>query len=174
MIRTEGLGPATIAQVKDWVSSRLGADHVTVRAVLDPAGQHPVDAYEIPVRMREAMVQLHPYEVFPYGTLPSRRADGDHTDAYLDPDLGGGPGQTSVENLGPLGRRHHRAKTMGAFRCYQPLPGLYLWSTPTGRWYQVDHTGTRALGRRTPRVIEQQRARLSPLEVCLVDLVAVA
>jgi hypothetical protein len=60
-----------------------------------------------------------------------------------------------LDNLGPLARGHHRAKTFGGFTCHQPLPGLYLWRTPTGHWYQVDNTGTTALGPATPDLVHQ-------------------
>lgn len=55
--------PITLDQVHGWVSNRLGGDHVVVRPVLDPIGQTPVDAYEIPARIRESLHVLHPFEV---------------------------------------------------------------------------------------------------------------
>lgn len=158
VVRAEGLGPLSLPQLRDWLSDRLGVDHVIVKPVLDPTGQAPVDAYEIPTAMRAAMHQLHPYEVWPWGTAATPRADLDHTRPYRDPDRGGPPGQTHPGNLGPLGRHHHRAKTLGGFLHLQPLPGMYLWRTPTGRWYHVDRTGTHPLGTTTPDILTQRRA----------------
>jgi hypothetical protein len=105
------------------------------------------------------MVLAHPVEVFPWGTTSSRSrtVDADHTEPWVPPDEGGPPGQTRLGNLGPLARGHHRAKTLGGFTCHQPLPGLYLWRTPTGHWYRVDHTGTTALGRDVPDLVRQLR-----------------
>lgn len=151
------LGPVGLDQLKDWLSTglstRLGTDRVVVKPVIDLANQTSVDAYETPTWMRELLELREPYEIFPWGTLPSENTDEDHTRPYVPPDKGGPPGQTHPGNLGPLARRHHNAKTHGGFRCYQPLPGLYYWQTPSGYWYQVDHTGTHALGRETPEII---------------------
>jgi hypothetical protein len=173
-VRVEGPGPAggpiSTAQLRQWLVN----DHVVVRPVLDPLGQTPVDAHEIPDRHREATILLNPFEVFPFGTLASRRTDHDHNDPYRERARGlGSPGQTRPDNLGPLGRGHHRAKTLGGFSLHQPLPGLYLWRTPTGHWFQVDHRGTRRLGRRTPAIIAQRTAPagMSRVELAFTDLV---
>jgi hypothetical protein len=141
-----------------------------VKPVLDLANQRALDCYESSAGLEEALVLTRPFEVFPYGTLASRRADTDHTRPYVPPDEGGPPGQTALANLGPLGRSHHRAKTFGQFVCHQPLPGLYLWRAPTGSWYRVDHTGTTPLGTDVPEIIRQQYAQQSPLEAHLADL----
>ncbi len=68
VVRSEGLGALTRQQLQEW----LGADQVVVRPVIDLHGQEPVDAYEVPSHLREAMVLASPFEVFPYGTTPSR------------------------------------------------------------------------------------------------------
>ena len=147
--RLRGLGPVGLQQLKDW----LGEDRVEVRPVIDPAGQIPVDRYEVPSAMTEALQLRECYEVFPWGSLESHAADLDHTVTFRPVSEGGPPAQTGPHNLGPLGRRHHRAKTFGRFRCYQPSPGLYLWQSPSGHWFQVDHLGSRALGREIPALL---------------------
>ncbi len=168
VVRSEGLGALTVEELRRW----LGTEQVTVQPVLDLAGQRSVDRYEIPTWLDEAISVRESFEVFPWGTHASRHADKDHTAPYRSPDTGGPPGQTRLDNLGPLGRRHHRAKTFGGFACYQPMPGLYLWRAPTGSWYRVDHTGTTALGTGTPDLVLQLEGRpLSRLECGLSDLV---
>ncbi len=151
MARVQDLGPATLEELRTW----LGHDRIDLRPVIDVPNTTAVDAYEVPPAMREAMQLREPFEVFPYGATPATRADQDHTIPYTPTTAGGPPGQTRPGNLGPLNRRHHRAKTFGAFTCHQPLPGLYLWRTPSGHWYRRDHTGTHHLGRRTPDIIRQ-------------------
>jgi hypothetical protein len=137
--RWEGQGPVTAAYVRDM----LGPDcRFVVKPVLDLARQAPVDGYEIPDAMREQVHLRTPAEVFPYSGATGRRVDLDHTIPYQP---GGPPGQTSPGNLGPLGRRAHRAKTHGGWQVQQPFPGIYLWRSPTGRHYLVDHTGTRRI-----------------------------
>ena len=66
--RVEGVEPLPLGDLAA-LHELLGRDAVTVTPVLDPAAQAPVDAYEIPQRMRTALQLLHPYEVFPWGTL---------------------------------------------------------------------------------------------------------
>lgn len=151
--RVRGLGPVGIQQLKDW----LGEDRIEIRPVIDPAGQVAVDDYEIPAPMAEAVRLREPFEVFPWGSLESDEADLDHTVTFRPMSEGGPPAQTGPHNLGPLGRRHHRAKTFGRFRCHQPFPGLYLWQSPSGHWFQVDHAGSRALGRETPELLRHGR-----------------
>ncbi len=148
--RVEGHGPVGLAELLSW----LGTDRLTVRPVVDPWDQVPVDSYEIPHRHREAMLHRQPVEVFPYGVTPARGCDLDHTEPYRD------SGPTTPDHLGPLSRHHHRAKTFGGFTLHQPLPGMYLWRIPSGRWFQVDHTGTRALGRQEPEILRQRRGRV--------------
>jgi hypothetical protein len=164
-------GPISTDQLKAWVAN----DRITVRPVLDPSGATPVDGYEIPTHLREATQLLHPFEVFPYGTLPTRQADLDHTHAYRAPDDGGPPGQTALANLGPLSRRHHRVKTFDGFTVRQPVTGLFLWRTPTGHWYRVDHRGTTHLGPDRPAILDtaarHHRTAMSPTEAHLHDLV---
>jgi hypothetical protein len=162
VVRLEDLGPMGLQQLIDL----LGGDRVILKPVVDLRGQRPVDAYEVPARMREAMIAARPYEVWPWGTLPSRRADLDHTVPYCPPDEGGPPGQTRVGNLGPLSRSHHMVKTSGDFTLHQPLPGVYLWRSPSGYWFEAHRGRGRALGRETPPLlaltpVERRLARLA-------------
>jgi hypothetical protein len=143
-------GPIGLTQLRTW----LATDRITLRPVIDPTGIEPVDGYEIPHQHREATHLLAPYEVFPYGTLPSRQTDTDHTEPYVRIDKGGPPGQTTITNLGPLSRRHHLAKTFGAFTVHRPTLGLHYWRTPTGHWYQVDHRGTHPHGTHRPAALD--------------------
>jgi hypothetical protein len=160
-------GPIGVEQLREWLQN----DRVVVRPVFIPLEAVAADCYEIPAAISEAQVLLTPVEVFPYGTQPARQADEDHTIPYVPPDEGGPPGQTAIGNLGPLGRTHHLLKTFAGFAVHQPAPGLYYWRTPTGWWYQVDHTGTRPLGRNEPAAVRAPLANanangtnLSPME----------
>ena len=73
--------------------------------------------------------------------------DLDHSRPYLAPAKGGPPGQTAVDNLGPLSRRAHRAVTHGGWRRRQPAPGQYLYRSPHGFIHLVTNQGTLDLGR---------------------------
>jgi hypothetical protein len=136
--RVEGVGPIVAGQARDW----LADCDVTVRPVLDLAGLAPVDSYEVPDRMREAVILRSPTDVFPFATGDARGADLDHTVPYTPVDDGGPPGQTSTSNLGPQRRFQHRLKTHGGWRVRQVAEGVFLWRTPHGRHFLVDQAGT--------------------------------
>ena len=70
-------------------------------------------------------------------TDPAARAGDGHTESAAR------TRQTGMDNLGPLGRFHHRVRTHGNWAVEQPFPGIYLWRAPHGSIYLVDHTGTR-------------------------------
>lgn len=63
--------------------------------------------------------------VHPTCTVPAAGCDLDHTVAHPR-------GPTSPANLGPACRHHHRAKQAG-FALAQPHPGVFVWTSPTGR-----------------------------------------
>ena len=136
--RVEGIGAVTSEQVKSW----LGGCDVTLMPVIDLAGQVPVDGYEIPDRLREAVRLRTPADVFPYSSSTSRAMDLDHTDPYLDPGDDGPPGQTRADNLAPMTRHHHRIKTHGRWQVRQPFNGVFVWRSPHNRYFVVDHGGT--------------------------------
>ncbi len=136
--RVEQVGPVTVDRVKTW----LDGANVVVKPVIDLNQQIPVDAYEIPDRIRDAVHLRTPIDCFPYATSTRRTGDLDHTIPYVSPDNGGPPGQTGIDNLGPLTRTHHRIKTHGRWQVAQPFTGIFVWRSPHGRYHLVDHTGT--------------------------------
>ncbi len=138
--RLEGHGPVTTAWVRHVTAHVAGKVQVT--PVIDLAGQAPVDAYEIPARLREAVHLVHPGDAFPFAAGTTRRVDLDHNHPYAD----GGP--TALANLAPLNRTHHRIKTHGGWEARQPFPGIVVWRDPHGAFYLVDATGTRRVGAR--------------------------
>ncbi len=140
--RFEGIGPITLEQAREF----LRHTNVRVVPVLDVADQAPVDGYEVPDRIREALHLRNPACISPWGTNLSRRKDMEHVRPYLPAAEGGPPGQTGMENLGPLSRFPHRVKTHGRWRLRQPEPGVFEWRSPHGYRFRVDHDGTHALG----------------------------
>ena len=159
--RWEGEGPVSAQYVRDFLGP---TSRFTIKPVIDLAGQAAVDAYEVPDRLREAVHLRTPADVFPYASNTSRRMDLDHTRPYRHTaspprrlglrrpgrtrrrhraESAARTGQTGMDNLGPLGRFHHRVRTHGNWAVEQPFPGIYLWRAPHGSIYLVDHTGTR-------------------------------
>ncbi|QGF23992.1 HNH endonuclease signature motif containing protein [Raineyella fluvialis] len=130
--RLEGEGAVPVQSLR----ALLADSTVRVTGVIDHRTSEPVDAYEIPERMREQVILANPYEIFPWGSRRARHTDLDHTTPHSH------GGETSPANLGPLGRTAHRAKTHAGWRCHQTRPGHWLWRTPYGRTYHVDNWGT--------------------------------
>lgn len=133
--RVEGLGPACLGQLNQL----LAGCRVTVRPIVDLNQVPAVDCYEIPRSLREAATLRSPIEQFPFGTVGSRKLDLDHVIPF-DPD--GPPRQTRLDNLAPLGRRAHRAKTHGGWKADTSRPGVLAWTSPTGRSYLITASGT--------------------------------
>jgi hypothetical protein len=135
--RVEGLGPATLTQLQ----TLLCRTQLTIKPVLDLANRVRTTAYEHPERLKEQVHLSTGGDYWPYATSTSRRVDYDHPTPY-DPHKTGPPGQTGTHNSGPLGRRHHRWKTHAGYRSRQSGQGRYVWLTPHGLGYLVDHQGT--------------------------------
>jgi hypothetical protein len=138
--RVEDLGPYT----RSMLIRLLGHEHVTVKPVIDLADQVVSDRYEVPADIAERLRLVRPYDVFPYASgVPGaggRGMDQDHTIPY---DRHGPPGQTRVDNLGYLNRRHHRIKTLDrGWEVEQLSGGRFLWRSPSGRYHLVDGRGT--------------------------------
>ncbi|CUU54008.1 protein of unknown function (DUF222) [Parafrankia irregularis] len=103
------------------------------RMLTDPQG-HLVELgerrYPSPAQKRYVRAR-NPCCMFPRCSRRAWRCDLDHTKPYA------GGGKTLVENLGPLCRRHHRVRHHGRWRVTQPRPGVFRWTSPTGRRYEV-------------------------------------
>jgi hypothetical protein len=116
-----------------------------VTPVIDLNDRVALDCYEHPTRLARRVKLGVPGDYFPYATaVPglAGQADLDHPHPYV---ADGPPGQTGDHNSGPLGRRHHRWKTHAGYRSRQCGRHRFVWRTPHGRHFLVDHTGTHKL-----------------------------
>ncbi len=84
-------------------------------------------------------------DYWPWAVSTSRAVEYDHPTPYVLVDHGGPPGQTGTHNSGPLGRRHHKWKTHAGYTSRQSGLGRYVWTTPHGLAFVVDHHGSRAI-----------------------------
>ncbi len=128
-------GPVTAEQVRAWCGA---AGAVTVRPVLDLAGDVHVGAYEVPDRVREQVEVRDLHCVFPHCTRPAQRCDAEHVVAWPT-------GPTASSNLAPVCRRHHRHKTHHGWSYEVLVPGSYLWTSPVGLRYLRLPSGTHDL-----------------------------
>jgi hypothetical protein len=133
-----------LEQLRAWLAETGCA--VTVRPTWRPAEEAPVDSYEIPQRLRDAVRLRDLADVFPFGSCTSATMDLDHTRSYRPMNRGGPPGQTSLAGLGPMTRHHHRVVTHGNWQKVQPSPGQFVFRSPTGRIFLVTGNGTLPLG----------------------------
>ena len=136
--RIEGFGPLTVETLPEF----LAGTHITIRPVVDDSRIAPVDAYEIPEQLRDAVRRGSPYEAFPYTSTSSANLDLDHIVAYKFGHLWE-PRQTSVHGLAPMARLVHRAKTLGAWKVQRIGLAELCWTSPLGRTYIIGPRGTR-------------------------------
>ncbi|GGD05523.1 HNH endonuclease [Nocardioides daphniae] len=148
----ERLGPITTDLLKQW----LGVTRVSVTPVLDLADTTWSPRHDPPPRMRDQVVLRHRGCVFPFCGRNARSGDLDHVAPWA-PDDHATPG-TTPDNLAPLCRRHHRAKTDGRWRYVvlaEPTTGPddrpghppdHLWTGPHGQTFLVTGGRTIALG----------------------------
>ena len=135
--RAEGHGPLT----RETWTDLVGHSRFTIRPIVDLNAIAPVDAYEIPDRIRNAVTMRSPVDMFPYGSQPSRRLDLDHTEPY-DHSSSRPPGQTRIDNLAPMTRKPHRAKTARHWKVTQYEGGWLEWVSPAGFRYATGPYGT--------------------------------
>ena len=129
----------SFAATRALIARLLGHDRISLKPVIDLADQVSADRYEIPADISERLHLIKPADVFPFAESTSRAMDQDHTIPWPR-------GSTSVDNLGPMTRSHHRIKTHAHGWDVTQLPDhRYLWRTPHGRYLIVDHAGTHAV-----------------------------
>ena len=148
--RIEGLGPRTYASLADL----LARTNLVVKPVIDLANRIRTTAYEHPESLKELVHLTTNGDYWPYASSTSRHVDYDHPIPYdAEQVRGGPPGQTGNHNSGPLGRRHHRWKTHAGYRARQCGQGRYVWLTPHGLGFLVDHRGTRPISNHEAQLI---------------------
>jgi hypothetical protein len=133
----ERLGPLTIKTIKEW----LGTSRFTLQPVLHMGRTDAVDQHDPPVWMQELVRLRDPSCVFPYCPKDARDCDLDHIEAFVEMDDGGPPGQTRPDNLAPLCRGHHRAKTFFGWTYVRNPDRSYTWTDPHGRRFTVGPDG---------------------------------
>ena len=135
----ERLGPATLDLIRAWLADATAR----ILPVLDLNRTDAAVQHDPPPRMRELVILRDRHCVFPRCGRDARQTDLDHIVPYLPPDEGGPPGQTNPQNLAPLCRRHHRAKTFTGWDYHRTRDGSYEWTSPHGHTWTVGPDGTR-------------------------------
>jgi len=131
-----GHGPITAAQAR---AAAHTAGATWRRLITDDVSGTVLDVgrtrYRPPAAIADTVRAQHPRCLFPTCSHPSTHCDLDHREEY-DRTGNGTGGATSVDNLGPLCRYHHNAKTHGGWAwTVQPSTGAVTWTSPTGHSY---------------------------------------
>ena len=137
-------GSLPTTAVQRWLAGLTPGSHLTVTPVVDITDHIAVDAYEHPVALQRQVAERDHTCTFPWCGRSGATYDIDHINPYVPPDEGGPPGQSSTSNSARLCRYHHRVKTHGHWDYRRTGPTAVTWTSPQGRNYTVDHTGTRA------------------------------
>jgi hypothetical protein len=74
------VGPVLLDLVKPW----LAHSTVTVKPVLDLGRMPPVDGYEVPDRLSDAVHAINQAGCFPYGSNTGRALETDHLATVTD------------------------------------------------------------------------------------------
>jgi hypothetical protein len=123
-----GIIPAGLAR-------ELAADGTWRRLVTDPQTGHLVDCartrYRPSQHLTDYLLTREKVSSFPGSAIPSQRCDLDHTQPYPQ-------GPTDRDNLGPLDRRAHRAKTTGNWTMQRTPGGTTTWRSPTGHTHTTE------------------------------------
>ena len=143
-------GARAVETVRRWISELRPGATVGVTPVVDLTEHVSVDSYEVPARLRRQVEHRDLTCRFPWCPRTGR-FDVDHIEAYRfedpdDPDGRPPPGQTNTANTARLCRFHHRVKTRGGWGYHRDHDTSVTWTSPLGRRYAVDETGTRPLG----------------------------
>ena len=126
------IDPATAAQLTAEATSwrRILTDPITGRILTtDPRDYRPT------ARMIDHARLVHPTCVFPGCTVPSERADIDHTEDHA---FGG---HTTPENLAPLSQGHHKVKHHTRWQIVQNGDDTLTATSPAGYRYVVQPEG---------------------------------
>ena len=123
-----GVIPADLAR-------RLAADASWRRLVTDPQTGHLLDCgrtrYRPTQLLRNYLLAREKVSAFPGSASPSERCDIDHANPFPH-------GGTDRDNLGPLDRRAHRAKTTRRLDHRKARDGTSRWRSPTGHTYRTE------------------------------------
>ena len=117
------------------VARELASDATWKRFVTDPITGNLLDfgreKYEPPQALVDFLLARDRTCRFPGCRQPASHTDIDHAHSWES------GGETSIENLGLLYRRHHRLKTHGRWSLISNQDGSCEWTSPAGKKYFV-------------------------------------
>ncbi|MGH8777181.1 MAG: DUF222 domain-containing protein [Jiangellaceae bacterium] len=126
-----GYGPIPAGLARQLAA---GPDATWRRLLTDPVSgvllDYGITVYRPPPSLVRHVVARDQVCAFPGCRQPAERCDLDHRERFPD-------GPTCADNLGPLCRHHHRAKTEGGWSWRRAPDGTITWTAPTGHEYEA-------------------------------------
>jgi hypothetical protein len=128
----DGYGPIPAGYARQLAHDPTGTWR---RIITDPVTGQLLDygttRYRPPQHLADHVITRDGQCAFPFCTHRARRSDLDHITAYP-------AGTTSADNLQPLHRRHHNAKTQAGWQAHRnTTTGTTHWTSPTGRHHSA-------------------------------------
>ena len=127
-----GYGPITADTARMMAADPTGT---WCRLITDQHGQlldFGTKTYRPPQNLVDFVIARDTVAAIPYNNNPAARLDLDHIEPWTGTEDGG---QTSAENLAPLPRSVHIAKTVGFLSYQRNEDGTYTWTFPSGHTY---------------------------------------
>ncbi|GAA3988840.1 HNH endonuclease signature motif containing protein [Allokutzneria multivorans] len=113
------------------IAREIAADGVWKRILTDPVtgmAEEISDAYRPSAKQRELINARYPTCTAIGCNQPARRCDLDHCRPFDGTN-------TTIKNLRPKCRHHHRMKTHSNWKCRNLPDGTHEWTTPRGKTY---------------------------------------
>ncbi len=156
----DGYGPITAGYARQLAHDPTGTWR---RLVTDPVSGQLLDygttRYRPPRHLGDHVIGRDSECAFPFCTHRANRSDLDHVVPYPR-------GSTSADNLQPLHRRHHNAKTEAGWQVNRdPATGATRWTSPAGRQYRTKpperwpQPAAQPTPQHTPRLTRQHTPR---------------
>lgn len=128
----DGYGPISAGYARELAHDPTGTWR---RLVTDPVTGQLLDygttRYRPPGRLADHVIERDGECTFPFCNHSARRSDLDHIVPFPQ-------SETAADNLQPLHRRHHNAKTEAGWRAERdPVTGVTRWTSPQGRCYRT-------------------------------------
>lgn len=106
------------------------------RMITDPDDGHCLNygrrTYAVPPPLADHLIALHQTSAGPHSAVPAAGSDMDHNRPH------GEGGITDPDNVTPLDRRWHRAKTHAGWTYVKNSDGSVTWTSPAGQIHRVD------------------------------------
>ena len=127
----EGVGPIPIQRARELCGTADSFLRILTHPETGMVLSVGRDQYRPPAALRKLARWRADTCMAPGCGIPASRCDIDHSIAWED------GGDTSLQNLSPLCRGHHRVKHHGRWTVTQLDGGVLEWISPTGRRYLV-------------------------------------